>query len=126
MASGGPDALPLGVDGDEAGGAAALGFAGGSTPVAAGGAGGGICQPGGGAISTMLPHFWHSRICPITAASRTLSRAVHVVQVTVKSGMRPTQQELTRQGADSKFGLARPLNSLIGGPDGASSPAPSD
>jgi hypothetical protein len=43
----------------------------------------GGCQPSGGTICTMLPHLGHSRIWPITPTSRTLSRAVQVVHVTV-------------------------------------------
>jgi hypothetical protein len=37
-------------------------------------------QPGGGTICTILPHFGHPRISPITDSSLTTSRALHVVQ----------------------------------------------
>jgi hypothetical protein len=36
-------------------------------------------QPGGGTTCTKLPHFGHSRIWPMTASSKTFSRARQVV-----------------------------------------------
>ncbi len=36
-------------------------------------------QPGGGTTCTKLPHFGHSRIWPMAASSKTLSRARQVV-----------------------------------------------
>jgi len=39
-----------------------------------------LFQPGGGSIITMLSHFGHDKICPITDSSVTLSRALQVVQ----------------------------------------------
>ena len=52
------------------------------------GGGAGICQPAGGATSTMLPHFGQPRICPMAAVSRTFSLLRQVVQAIEKSSTR--------------------------------------
>jgi len=66
-------------------------------------------QPTGGTTCTMLEHFGHVRICPMTDSSRTFKRARQVVHWIAKcsTGDRSIQEGA---GADGPNGGSEPLH----------------